>query len=243
MGRWLIAGVAAVATVVVSGCTTTVAGHPASSTPPMGAAPSSTTRAIPPARVEDANLAQLLLGLDEIRNIMGGPKMVVEKTVTQPAGLEGGTFTPPECLGAYFNGMAATYDGSGMRAFIEQETDEPQPLKLAHGVDQGVSSFADAATAQAFVAKSADQWRKCNGLQFTAVFSDGARRPTWRFGETSDSGGMTTLPRHVEGTKFWDCSRVMASKANVVVDNQICGYDLGDKPATITKAILDKIPS
>jgi PknH-like extracellular domain len=241
MGRWLMAGAAAIAAIVVGGCTSTIEGQPASGTPPVGAA--STTAVNPPAHVPDAGLAQLLLGLDEIRDIMGGPKMVVEKTVTQPAGLEGGTFTPQECLGAFFNGMAATYDGSGMRAFIEQETDEPQSIKLEHGVDQGVSSFPDAATAQAFVATSADQWRKCNGRQFTAVFSDGATRPTWRFGETSDSGGMITLPRHVEGTKFWDCSRVTASKANIVVDNQICGYDLGDRPATITKAILAKIPS
>lgn len=243
MGRWLIAGVAAVAMVVAGGCSSTIEGHPATGTAPAGTAPSSNSAANPPVRVEDGDVARLLLGLDEIRDMMGGPEMVVEKTITQPAGLEGGKFTPPDCVGAYFNGMAVTYDGSGMRAFVEQETDEPQPLKLEHGVDQGVSSFADAAAAQAFVAKSADQWRKCNGLQFTAVFADGAKRPAWRFGETADSGGMITLPRHVEGAKFWDCSRVMASKANIVVDNQICGYDLGDKPATVTKAILAKIPS
>ncbi|WP_083667293.1 sensor domain-containing protein [Mycobacterium sp. SP-6446] len=237
--RWQMTGVTVVATLVLSGCTTTVDGRPANGASGVGA---STTLAKAPARVQDADLAQLLLSLDEIRGTMGGPKMVVEKTITQPAGLEGGTFTPAECVGAYFNGMAVTYDGSGLRAFVEQETDEPEPQKLEHGVDQGVASFDDSTAAKAFVARSAEQWRKCDGRLFTAVFSDGAKRPTWRFGETSDSGGIITLPRHVEGTKFWDCARVMASKANIVIDNQVCAYELGDKPTTITKAILAKIP-
>ncbi len=78
--------------------------------------------------------------------------------------------------------MAVTYDGSGERAFLDQETDAREPAPLRHGVDQAVALFDDAAAAEALVTKSADQWRKWAGVDFTATFADGLPRPDWILG-------------------------------------------------------------
>lgn len=243
--RWT-ACAAIAATTVLSGCTSTVIGHGSathgSSSTTAPPASTATPAPKPATHVAAADLPRLLLSIDEIRKIMDGPTMEIEKTITQPAGFEGATFAPLECVGPRFNAMAVTYDGSGQHAFLDQETDEREPAPLRHGVDQAVALFDDAATAHALVTKSAEQWRKCAGVEFTATFADKLKRPTWTLGETSGSDGIILLAQHPK-IAFWDCTHAMAAKANVVVDNLICAYDLADRPLTVTKAILAKIPS
>ena len=52
---------------------------------------------------------------------------------------------------------------------------------------------------------------------------------------------MTTLNRTIENTT-WECGRFLATKSNVVVEGQVCSYDVGDAPQRLAQAILSHIP-
>jgi hypothetical protein len=235
--------VVSVAAVVVWAVVGTGDRSAAVGTSPPASAPLTTTRPPPPPPLVDAaGLPALLPSLDEIRDIMKSPDLVVSKTWTElevpdPAK---NIYAPAECLSAMIGGEAPTYEGSGFHAYFGLSQQDS-----AHAVDDAVATFDNAAAASAFVSKTVDQWRVCAGKKLAWAEPQEHRYSLWALGEPVESGGVTTI-RDVNGQNRTVATavRAVAAKANVAVDIQVVvSGELSDEAATtIATRILDRIP-
>jgi hypothetical protein len=213
-----------------------------SSTAASTSATAATSKPSPPPEptLTSADLPRLPLSLDEVSDIMQIPAGMVEKYRVTDVGtgnIPSGNGDPIECAGAVLAAQAPSYEGSGQRAFYEVYDGAAQGQGL---VDQAVVAFDSAAAAQSFVAKSVDQWRRCAGKKFTASTAKGS--VSWTVAEPVQVGGMTLFRNtlHVEQDRPDD--RVLAAKANVVVDLVAFKVGLGDQATTIASRILQRIP-
>ena len=142
-----------------------------------------------------------------------------------------------ECAGAVLAAQGPTYKDSDQRAFYEVYDGATHGQGL---VDQAVVAFDNAAAAQSYLAKSLNQYRQCAGKKFTAGTSQGSI--SWTVAEPVQVGGMTLFHNvlHVEEDRFDD--RVLAVKANVVVDLMAFKVGLQAQATTIASQILQRIP-
>lgn len=223
--------------VFAAGCSPTVEGAPVTGSD-RGVSTTSSTPA-PPAEpaVAATDLPGLVLSGAELEDLMHAPEMTKEMTWSAPERAEGMTVDPAECTGSLFGGMAASYDGGGYRAFFMVGRAQQDGRRV---VQEGLATFADAASAQRFVAKSVGRWRDCAGKRVTQT-SPGVE-VIWTAGQVAPSGAVTTIDNTVVVMPTFHQVRALAAKANVVVDLQVTGYDLTDEATTIATRILDRIP-
>ena len=187
-------------------------------------------------------LPALLLGLDEMKQLLKFDDMAIQDTLARPDAR--GIYEPASCVGAVFSSMAGSYDGSGYRDFYEVRESDVTGGGLPHWVDQSVATFDNAAAAKDFAAKQVAQWRRCAGRQLTYAYP----RPddwqdTYRIGETIESGCVTMISNVITGDKHYTDIRALAAKSNIIVDLQFTGFDLTDEPAVAINRILDRIAS
>ena len=101
-------------------------------------------------------------------------------------------------------------------------------------------AFDNAAAAQSYLAKSVNQYRQCAGKRITANTAQGS--VSWTVAEPVQVGGMTLFHNtlHVEADRPDD--RILAVKANVVVDLVAFKVGLQDQATTIATRVLQRIP-
>jgi hypothetical protein len=195
-----------------------------------------------PTTASRGGLPGLLLRLEEMKEVLKFPGMATEDIWTRPD--ERGVFNPVGCVGAVFSGMARSYDGSRFRDFYEVRHQDVSPYGWQHWVDQAATSFDSSDAAHTFASKQVAQWRRCAGQRLRYAFP---RPDQWRepytIGQTVDLGCVTTINNVIDGDKRYNDIRVLAVKANVVVDLQFTGFDLTDEPMTAVNRILDRITS
>ena len=201
-----------------------------------------TTKPAPPPEpiLTAADLPKLLLSLDEVRDIMQIPAGMVEQyrvTEVGTGNIPSATGDPIECAGAVLAAQGPTYQGSDQRAFYEVYDGATHGQGL---VDQAVVAFDNAAAAQSYLAKSVNQYRQCAGKRFTASTAQGS--VSWTVAEPVQVGGMTLFHNtlHVEEDRPDD--RVLAVKANVVIDLVAFKVGLQNQATTIATRILQRIP-
>ncbi len=201
-----------------------------------------TTKPPPPPepKLTAADLPGLLLSIDEVKDIMQIPAGMVEQyrvTEVGTGNIPSATGDPIECAGAVLAAQSPTYKDSDQRAFLEVYDGATHGQGL---VDQAVVAFDNAAAAQSYLAKSVNQYRQCAGKRFTANTAKGS--VSWTVAEPVQVGGMTLFHNtlHVEEDRPDD--RVLAVKANVVVDLVAFKVGLQDQATTIATRILQRIP-
>ncbi|ORA98054.1 hypothetical protein BST30_26290 [Mycobacterium mantenii] len=217
-----------------------------------GAKPSAAASGPPEPSVTAEGLQSLVLTGEDVGGLIKAPGMYVNKTWTQTHELQpGDSLDPPDCTEAVFNGLTASYRDSGYRAIYGVDLGQ-HTNGFPHGVSEFVATFDNAAAAKNFVTSAVNQINGCAGKQLT--YSHGGVSGIYTIGTPVQTGPVTSVGSTLGivhdngrttdvGSQHTSALRALAAKANVVVDVDVIGRDLGDDATTIVQDILGRIPS
>ncbi|MBV8860642.1 MAG: sensor domain-containing protein [Mycobacterium sp.] len=218
--KWLIgAGVGAAVVAIVVVAAINFWPHPSPAPAPL----------VAPERLES-----VLLTAAQVNTVMGASTMQGGKLGQAPANASA-QLSIPACNGALYPGESPAYNGSGYTKLNYLVVAEPGDHN-DHFVDQDVATFPSADAANAFVKKSADQWRSCAGQVVTGSYDNG-NTFRWTFGNVvGDAPRITQLDTQEDGNG-WACQRVLSAVSNVVIDVRACGYAITDQASRIADEI------
>jgi hypothetical protein len=231
----VIAIVALVAWAVVRtgpGPTSTVASPPARATSP--AAPAERL-------VKAAQLPQLLLSIDEVKQAVDAPSLAKVEEGSGLSGDKGINVTPRECMSALFGGGASAYERSSSRAAFTRglSGDGQNGMILLNEV---ASTFESTAAATNLVSRTVGEWRGCAGKSVTLIVDGNPL--VLDVGEPTQNGTVMMLRNTLRGSKSgFSTDRAITSEANVVIDLDAQGFELDDSLQTIANRIVERVPS
>jgi eukaryotic-like serine/threonine-protein kinase len=216
-----------------------------------GPGPSSTV-ASPPARatspaapderlVKAAQLPQLLLSIDEVKQAVNAPDLAKVEEGPGLSGDKGINVTPRECVSALFGGGASAYERSSSRAAFSRALsgDGESGMIL---LNEAASTFESTAAATNLVSRTVGEWRGCAGKSVTLIVDGNPL--VLDVGEPMQNGTVMVLRNTLRGGKSgFSTDRAITSEANVVIDLDAQGYDLDDSLQTIANRIVDRVPS
>jgi eukaryotic-like serine/threonine-protein kinase len=214
------------------------------------ATPTAATTAPPPPTVSPNDLAQLLPGLADVRNITGDHNLAIGQTWDRVGRHETeGSIDRAECWGSIGAGTPDAYNVEavfGYRASEFSDTRDPQnPMQVI----AGVAAFRDAPAAQTQLTNLLSGWRQCGGTDVKLTLPSG-QILTFSLSLPTDAGnGITSMDVATKGLVQRHSVRAIAAKANVVIDLDL-SYIASDSSTTdrpkqaagIANLILGKIP-
>jgi len=204
--------------------------------------PPATSSAAPDERlVSAAQLPKLLLSIDEVKEAVNAPNLAKVEDGAGLSGDKGINVTPRECLSSLFGGGASAYERTAARgAFTRAITGDGNEGVIL--LNEAMSTFESAAAASQLVARVVGQWRGCAGESVTLIVDGNPL--TLDVGEPIEKGTVMVLRNTLRnGTAGFSSDRAIAAKANVVIDLDAEGFDLGDSLETIAHLILERVPS
>jgi len=222
--------------------------------PSQGSTPASPTSAAPPpATVAPNDLAGLLPGLTDVRNLTQDNNLAVGQTWDHVGRRDReGNIDRAECWGSIDAGSSDSYNVEavfGYRASEFTENRDPQnPLQVV----TGVAALRDGSAAQTQLANLLSGWRQCGGSDVKLTLPS-AQVLTFSVGLPTDAGnGITTIEVATKGLVPRHFVRAVAAKANVVIDLNL-SYVSGaassgstsDRPqqaVALANFVLQKIP-
>jgi hypothetical protein len=204
--------------------------------------PPATSSAAPDERlVSAAQLPKLLLSIDEVKGAVNAPNLAKVEDGAGLSGDKGINVTPRECLSSLFGGGASAYERTAARgAFTRAITGDGNEGVIL--LNEAMSTFESTAAASQLVARVVGQWRGCAGKSVTLIVDGNAL--TLDVGEPIQKGTVMVLRNTLRsGPAGFSSDRAIAAKANVVIDLDAEGFDLGDSLETIAHRILERVPS
>jgi hypothetical protein len=182
-------------------------------------------------------VAGLLLGVEEVRAILGGRDLVAEGPYTQgPAGAD--TPTAHQSCAAAADSLTQLPDrGSGFVMRRGRTMTDAEGATQKRWVEEAALEFENPAQAAQFVDEVGRRWRNCAHTTLKLDYPDHEQQ--WTFGDVgySSDDGLVVVSSTVVGDPPRQCSHALAAKSNVVVDVQMCG----SQPPTQATAVLDAI--
>ena len=216
---------------LLASCSVSVGGKPTAA--PQVSPPSATSVAPPPG----ADLQAVVLPVDELRRLMNDPTLV--KTATwRHAGVGLSiTFTPPQCSVVTTNGLHAALDGSGQTGvYYVNYVSTAAPMVQA---SVGAVGFPDAGAARAWVGAQQAVWQQCANIDVGLTVA--GQSGTQHTSALQVNGDALSIQAAVAGGGP-RCTRTMAARDRVVVDNLVCSADPAGAATAIANGMLDKIP-
>jgi hypothetical protein len=213
-----------------------------SSTVATSPPPAATSSAAPDERlVTAAQLPKLLLSIDEVKQAVNAPNLATVKDGAGLSGDKGINVTPHECLSSLFGGGASAYERTATRgAFTREITGDGNEGVIL--LNEAMSTFESTAAASQLVARVVGQWRGCAGKSVTLIVDGNPL--TLDVDEPIQKGTVMVLRNTLRsGTAGFSTDRAIAAKANVVIDLDAQGFDLGDSLETIAQRILERVPN
>jgi eukaryotic-like serine/threonine-protein kinase len=204
--------------------------------------PPATSSAAPDERlVSAAQLPKLLLSIDEVKGAVNAPNLAKVEDGAGLSGDKGINVTPHECLSSLFGGGASAYERTAARgAFTRAITGDGNEGVIL--LNEAMSTFESTAAASQLVARVVGQWFGCAGKSVTLIVDGNPL--TLDVGEPIQKGTVMVLRNTLRnGTAGFSSDRAIAAKANVVIDLDAEGFDLGDSLETIAHRILERVPS
>jgi hypothetical protein len=206
------------------------------------AATSSVTSPVPEQPlVTAAQLPKLLLSIDEVKQSVHAPNMAKVADTAALSGSQGLAVTPPECLSAVFGGAAQAYQhslarGVFSRAITGEGTDGMVDL------NETMTTFDNASAATHLVSQLIGEWRGCAGKSVTVVSK--GNTITIDVGQPVANGTVMTLQTSLrDAVAGFSSDRAIVAKANVVIDLDAQGVDMGDALKTLADQIQARVPS
>jgi hypothetical protein len=220
----------------------TVVGTRAGKSSTVATSPPAATSSVPEQPfVTAAQLPKLLLSIDEVKQAVNAPNLAKIDDATGLASSQGLTVTPPECLSSVFAGAAPAYEHSSFRGtFSRTITGDGNGGMIL--LDETMSTFENIADATRLVSRLVGQWRACAGKSVTLVTN--SNPITLDVGQPVPNGTVMMLSNSLRGgAAEFSSDRAIVAKANVVIDLDAQGYDMGDALMTLADHILARVPS
>jgi hypothetical protein len=191
--------------------------------------------------VTAAQLPKLLLSIDEVKHAVNAPNLAKVDDTAAFIGTQGFTVTPPECLSALFASTNEAYQHSLVRAIFSRAiTGDGQDGMVV--LNETMSTFENMSAATSLVSQSIGEWRGCAGKSVTVAGK--GNTITLDVGQPVANGTVMTVQNSLRGSlPGFSSDRVIAAKANVVIDLDAQGFDMGDALKTLADQILAKVPS
>jgi hypothetical protein len=213
-------GVVIAASVLLSGCVSTVSGTAVRA---HNAAPVD----VPP--LTEAKLDDVLLSIGELNGILGSTQMKVTSELQEMTD-HSGEVSDPDCLGAIYGAEQPVYAGSGWTALRDQIAREPGEDN-EHWVEQTAVLYPSAEKAQKFFDESKSSWQKCAG--YSVSVNDGAATYLWQIDSLTSEDNLITQMTAQEDAQGWGCQHAMSVVSNVIIEAWACGYSIKDEAATL----------
>jgi eukaryotic-like serine/threonine-protein kinase len=209
-------------------------------TPPP-AATSSVSSVPEPPLVTAAQLPKLLLSIDEVKHAVNAPNLAKVDDTAAFIGTEGFTVTPPECLSALFASTKQAYQHSPVRGIFSRAiTGEGHDGMVI--LNETMSTFENMSAATSLVSQWIGEWQGCAGKSVTVVGK--GNTITLNVGQPVENGTAMTLQDSLQGSlPGFSSDRVIVAKANVVIDLDAQGFDMGDALKKLADQILARVPS
>src|SRR5262245_15115417 len=219
-----------------------VVGRDAERSPTVEASPPVTSSAIPEERLVAASqLPKLLLSIDEVKQAVNAPDLTKVEESSGLSGDQGLNVTPRECISSLFGGGTSAYARSAARgAFTRAITGDGNEGVILF--NETMTTFDNTAAATQLVSLVVGQWRGCAGKSVSLIV-DG-KPLTLDVGQPIQHDTVMVLRNTLrDSVTGFSSDRAIAAKANVVIDLDAQGYNLGDSLQTIADRILDRVPS
>jgi eukaryotic-like serine/threonine-protein kinase len=204
----------------------------------------------PPPTVAPNDLAQLLPGLADVRNITGDHNLAVGQTWDHVGRHNTeGRIDRSECWGSIGPGTPDAYNVEAVFGYRASEFSDTRDPQNSMQVIAGVAAFQDAPAAQTQLTNLLSGWRECGGSDVTLTLPSG-QILTFSLSLPTDAGnGITTMDVATKGLVPRHSVRAMAAKANVVIDLDLSYVasgnsttDRSQQAVGIANYILGKIP-
>jgi hypothetical protein len=218
-------GTVIAASVLLSGCVSTVSG---TAMREQHAAPID----VPP--LTEAKLDGVLLSIGELNDIMGSAKMKVTSELQEMTD-HSGEVSDPDCLGAIYGAEEPVYAGSGWTAMRDQVAREPGEDN-EHWVEQTAVLYPSAEKAQKFFDESKSAWQKCSSYSVSVDNADATY--LWQIDNVASEDTLITQMTAQEDANGWACQHAMSLVSNVTVEAWACSYDVKDEAATIANGMV-----
>jgi hypothetical protein len=218
-------GVVIAASVLMSGCVSTVAGTAVRA---QNAGPVD----VPP--LTEAKLDHVLLSIGELNGILGSTQMKVTSELEDMTD-HSGEVSDPDCLGAIYGAEEPVYAGSGWTAMRDQVAREPGEDN-EHWVEQTAVLYPSADKAQKFFDESKSSWKKCAGYSISV--DDGESTYLWQIDDVTAQETVITQMTTQEDANGWACQHVLSAVSNLTVEAWACGYSIKDEAATMADEMI-----
>ncbi len=220
---------------VRSGRSSTVASSPTAATSSASPTPE-------PPLVTAAQLPKLLLTIDEVKQAVSAPSLANVNDAAALSSSQGLTVTPPECLSAVFGGAASAYRYSPVRGTFSRAITSDNGKNGVILLNQTMSTFENMAAATNLVSQFIGQWRRCAGNSVTMVANGNPL--TVDVGDPASNGAVMMLQNSLRGgAAGFSSERAIVAKANLVIDLDAQGFDMGDSLKTLVDIIVARVPS
>ncbi len=226
--RACLAGMMTAASMLVTGCISTVDGHAVRG---HGA-----DRLDVPA-LDEAKLDEILLTIGEINGIVGSTQMEVTSDLDAMTD-HSADVSDPACLGAVYGAEEPVYEGTDWTAVRDQVAREPDEDN-DHWVEQTAVLYPAQENAKMFFDDSLAIWQDC--ANDAIVVGEGEY--LWELDDVDVGDTLITQMTTQEGADGWACQHALSLVSNVTVEAWACGYDITDEAATIADAMVENAAS
>lgn len=223
--RAFAVGAVLAASVLLSGCVSTVSGTAVRA---QNAAPVD----VPP--LTEAKLDDVLLSIGELNGIMGSTQMKVTSELEEMTD-HSGEVSDPDCLGAIYGAEEPVYAGSGWTAMRDQVAREPGEDN-EHWVEQTAVLYPSADNAQKFFDDSKAAWEDCSG--FSVSVDDLDASYLWQIDSVTTEDALITQMTAQEDADGWACQHALSVVSNLTVEAWACSYEPKDEAATIANDMI-----
>jgi serine/threonine kinase PknH len=192
--------------------------------------------------VTAAQLPNLLLSIDEVKHAVNAPNLAkVDDSASLVEITQESLVTPPECVSALFAAMAPTYQHSPVRSTLRRNITGEGHDGIGQ-LHETMSTFDNASAATSLVSHVIGEWRGCAGK--TVTLTAQGNTLTLDVGQPAANGAVMTLQNLPSGGLAGGSSgRAIVAKANVVIDLDASGVNMGDALTTLADQILARVPS
>jgi hypothetical protein len=191
--------------------------------------------------VTAAQLPKLLLSIDEVKHAVNAPNLAKVDDTAAFIGTEGLTVTTPECLGALFAATKQAYQRSPVRGIFSRAiTGDGHDGMVT--LNETMSTFESMSAATSLVSQLIGEWQGCAGKSVTVAGK--GTTITLDVGQPEENGTVMTLQNSLQGSlPGFSSDRAIVAKANVVIDLDAQGFDMGDALKKLADQILARVPS
>jgi PknH-like extracellular domain len=218
-------GVVIAASVLLSGCVSTVSGTAVRA---QHAGP------IDVPALTEAKLDDLLLSIGELNGIVGSTQMTVTSELEEMTD-HSGEVSDPDCLGAIYGAEEPVYAGSGWTSMRDQVAREPGEDN-EHWVEQTAVLYPSAEKAQKFFDDLKSALEGCAG--YSVSVDDADATYLWQIDKVTAEDTLITQSTTQEDAEGWACQHGLSVVSNVIAETWACGYSITDEAATIANEMV-----